>query len=106
MVGVGEQRERDSVLVGEPGLALLIKNADAEHRGLGRLERGQPLLKLARFLCAARRVVLWIEIEDDWAAFVIGEPVRLTILIVERERGRFLPWINQRHTSSNNTSTR
>src|SRR5262245_15193427 len=97
MIGVGQQRERDPVLVRELRLALLVEDADAEHTGLALLERRQLRLELARLLRAAWRVVLRVEVEDERPALVIRELVRAAVLVFEGEGGSFLAGIDQRH---------
>src|SRR5262245_10747985 len=104
MIGIGQQREGDSVLVRELGLALLVEDADAEHGRFSLLERGQLPLNLARLLGAARRVVLGIEVQNQRLALVVGELVRGAGLIFERERGGLLAGIDERHMTRNNTS--
>ena len=61
------------------------------------LSVGSLRLELARLLRAAGSVVLRIEVEDDRPAGVVGEPVCVALLVLECERRRFLPWIDQRH---------
>src|ERR1044072_1118092 len=98
MLGIGEQWKRDSVLGGELRLALLVEDADAEDDGLLLAARGQARFEVARFLRAAGRVVLRVEVEDDRLARIVRETMRFTGLIFERERGRLLTGIDQRHS--------
>src|SRR5205823_685137 len=66
--------------------------ADADHLGAGVLEVLVLVAEGARFLRAARRVVLRIEVEDDrLLAAVVAEPHRATAPVREREVGRRVP---------------
>src|SRR5437899_9950733 len=63
--------------------------AHADHLGAGVLEVLVLVAEGARFLRAARRVVLRIEVEDDrLLAAVVAEPHRATAPVREREVGR------------------
>src|SRR5437016_13158433 len=63
--------------------------ADADHFGAGVLKVLVLVAEGARFLRAARRVVLRIEVEDDrLLAAVVAEPHRATAPVREREVGR------------------
>src|SRR5262245_4053540 len=97
MVGISQQGERDSVLGGEFGLALLVQDAHAEDDGLLLAERWQRLLERARLLRAPRGVVLGIEVEDDRLAGIVREAMCLSVLVFQRERGSLLAGIDQRH---------
>ena len=88
--GVREQREGNPVLAGELRLALLVENADAKYRGLPPLIGGQTRLELARLLGAAWRVVLRVEVEHHVLSGVVRQPVRLAVLILQRERWSLL----------------
>ena len=65
VIRVGEQREREVVLGLELRVRGLLVGADAQHDGAGALERGPPVADVAGLPCAAGRVVLGIEVEDD-----------------------------------------
>ena len=68
MLGVGEQRERELVLVPELDVGGLVVGADPEDDGSALLELGVFVPDVARLLRAARRVVLRIEVENDRVA--------------------------------------
>jgi hypothetical protein len=97
MILVGEERERQVVLVGETLLAGLVEDAHAEHGSLAGLETGQPVSKRTRLLRAAGRVVLRIEVEHDRSAGVVGQPPDLALLIVQAESWRSLSGFDDRH---------
>ena len=62
---IGEQRERESMLVGKRAMRRRRIGADADH---GAVERAEFLVQVAKFLAlkgASGRVVLGIEIERD-----------------------------------------
>jgi hypothetical protein len=54
-------------------------------------------LKVARFLRAARRVVLRIEIEHHVRARIVGQSMLVAVLILERERRSLLARFDEWH---------
>ena len=79
-------------LVGELLVRLAAVGAHADHLGTGVLEVLVLIAEGARFLGAARRVVLRIEIEDDrLLAAVVAELDGLAGRIRKREVRRLLP---------------
>jgi len=65
MAGVGEQRERQRVLLAEAGVRGLVVGADPENDGASFPEEGVLVAQLTRLSRAARRGVFGIEVEDD-----------------------------------------
>src|SRR5688572_6434404 len=63
LFGVGEQRERKSILSGEAGMARFRVRAHADDLHALLTEAAQRIAKAARFARTSARVVLWIEIE-------------------------------------------
>jgi hypothetical protein len=97
VLGIGQERKRDVVLARELRLALLVEDADAEDRGLARFELREVGLKGAGLLRAPRRVVLWIEVENDRPAFKIRQRVYLARLILQCESRRLFSRLDERH---------
>jgi hypothetical protein len=97
VVGVGEQRELEPVLLGEPGLARGVEDRHAEHRRLGLAEFWEMVPEVARLLGTAGRVVLRIEVQDQWLPRVVLEAVNRARLILERERRGLVAGIGGRH---------
>ena len=60
------------------------------------LNVGRLRLEVARLLRAAGRVVLRIEVEDDGPAGVVGQAMRVAVLILQREGRRFLSRFDER----------
>ena len=73
VIGVGEQRERQVVLLLELDVRALVVRADAEHDCAARLELAPGIADPAGLSRAAGRVVLRIEVEDDRLAAEIGQ---------------------------------
>ena len=73
VVGVGEQRERQLVLLLELDVRALVVRADAEHDRAGALELAPRVADPAGLGCAAGRVVLGIEVEDDRLPAQLGQ---------------------------------
>jgi hypothetical protein len=97
---VGQQREGQLILVGEALFARFVEDADAEHRRLAGREPGKAVAKTARFPGAAGSVVLWIKVENDGSARIVGQPSSLSILIRQRERRCCGARLDQRHDAS------
>src|SRR5688500_14514435 len=92
VVRVREQREREAVLGGELRLALLVEDADAEDHRLAAFVGRQLRLEVTRLLGAAWGVILRIEIENDRPSEVVGQLMRVAVLVLQRKRGRLLAW--------------
>ena len=65
MVGIGEQRERERVLLLELDVRGFVIGADPEHDGAALAEVGVDVADPAGLRRAAGGVVLRIEVEDD-----------------------------------------
>ena len=88
------------MLPGEARLARLVQNADAEDDSLARFELRQQIAERARFLRAPRRVVLRVEIQNERPSRIVCEAVGRSVLILQRECGRLLPRLDERHCAS------
>src|SRR5437899_3915697 len=89
---VGKQDERQPVLGGELLVRRLGVGADPDHLGAGVLKVRVLVAEGARFLRAARRVVLRVEVEDDrLPAAVVAQPNGAAARVREREVGRRVP---------------
>src|SRR5687768_2105867 len=93
------------MLGGELRLALLVENADAEDHRLAAFVGRQLRLEVARLLRAARCIVLWIEVENDRPSEIVGQLMRVAVLVLQRERGRPFSWIDQWHSISSQLPT-
>ena len=71
VVGVGQQRELEAVLVAEALVALGIVGRDADDRHAGGLEGGQVVVELARLTGAARGIVRGIEVDEYLGALEV-----------------------------------
>src|SRR5688500_15714535 len=94
---IREQWKIHVVFARELRFAFLVENTDAEYSGLALLELRQAIAEVTRLLGAARRVVFWIEVNDYRLTGVLGELVRRSRLIIEREDGCFLPGVDEWH---------
>src|SRR5439155_17571780 len=92
VVRIGEQREREVVLLLELGVRALVVGRDAEHNGARALELAVRVADAARLRRAAGGVVLGIEIENDRLAAEIREPDPLATVAREIEVRRWLPF--------------
>src|SRR5207253_8801392 len=89
---VSEQDERQVVLRGEFLVRRRGVGADADHLGARVLKVLVLVAEGARFLRAARRVVLRVEVEDDrLPAAVVAQPHGAVARVREREVGRRVP---------------
>ena len=88
MVGVGEDRERQAVLLRELLVRLDVVDADAEDRRAGVAEREDVVAELAGLGRAARRLILGIEVQRDPLAAIILQLVPLAVLVLQLEVGR------------------
>ena len=86
LVRVGEEREGQRELVGELAVRLLVVDRDAEDRDLAALQLRPRVAEGAGLLRAAGRVVLRIEVQDDFLALEVGELDGLPVLVLRRER--------------------
>jgi hypothetical protein len=91
MADVGEEREREPVLLLELHVRPLVVGTDAEHDRAGALELAPRVADPARLGGAAGRVVLGIEVEDDRLAAQVGQPNRLARVARQLEIRRRLP---------------
>ena len=96
MVGVGEEREVEHVVVGERAQPLDGVAGDAEHDRVGGLVVGRVVTNAAGLGGAARRVGLGIEVDDDGAAAQLRQRDRLAVLVGEGEVGCGLAWLDHR----------
>src|SRR6266511_261830 len=88
VVGVGQQREAQPVLVAEALVALGVVGRDADHRDAGGLEGGQVVVELAGFSSAAGGIVGGVEVDEHLAALEILQRHRGAVLVGKGERGR------------------
>src|SRR2546426_8734129 len=87
-IGVGEQRERQPVLLRELRVRLARIRRDAEHHDARLLQILPEVAEPARLLGAAGRVVLGIEVDDDVLALEVGERDGLAARILQGELRR------------------
>jgi hypothetical protein len=73
VIFVGDERERQVVLLLELGVRLRRVGADAEYDRVESLEPREGVPEGTRFDRSARGVVFRIEEEDDVVALVVGE---------------------------------
>lgn len=85
--GVREHRERQAVLFCKGFLGVDLIDTDAEHYGVGPTERKDVIAQLASLGGASWRVVLWIKIEHDPLATVVGQRAPRSCLILQAECG-------------------
>src|SRR5437870_13573467 len=71
-------------------MGLGIVHADAQHDGVGLLDRSQGVTKAARFLGTPRCVVLGVEVEHYLFAFEALETDRLAVLVGQGEVRRLV----------------
>src|SRR6266576_1116157 len=90
VVGVGEQRELQPVLVGELQLLLDRVGADADHGGLQLLQLWERVLQVARLLRAPRGVGLRVEVHDDALPLEARQAHELAVLVLQRECRRLV----------------
>src|SRR6478736_7639139 len=86
-VGVGEQREREVVLLGELQVGVDGVRADPDDLRAGLGEVLEAVAEGARFLRAAGRVVLRVEVHDDPPALLVGEGDGRAMLVRKGEVG-------------------
>ena len=86
--GIRQQNERQIVLFGEFHMGFDAVLADADDRYVPFLEFFVVFREADGLSCATGRVVLWIEIDDDFAAFEIRQGDGLPVFVLQREIGR------------------
>src|SRR4029079_5309599 len=101
VAGIGQEREREAVLLPEPRVRLLAVGADPEHQG-ARFPEGVPgVADPTCLLRAAGRVVALVEVQDDLLPARVGEPHRVAFLgrqlevgcgLALLDHGGSLPW--------------
>src|SRR5205809_6197188 len=82
---VGDEVERESILLAEGPMGGFVLDADAEDHGPDVSECVRVLAEGAGFAGAAERVVLRVEEEDDVLAPQVPEPDGHTVLVVPFE---------------------
>ena len=94
VLGVGEEREREAVLLLELAVRSLRVGADAENRRAALLKLAVDVPQAAGLLRTARRVVAGVEIEDHRAASQGGKAHALAAVARELEVRRLLPLLD------------
>ena len=84
---VGQQREREPVLVGELAQVLDRVGRDAQHDRVGGLVVGRVVARAARLGGAPRGVRLGVEVDEPPLAVEVGQADVVAVLVVEREVG-------------------
>src|SRR5690606_2490231 len=97
-VAIDQQREVQRVLLGERLMALTVVCRYSVHHGAKVLKPRQRVAEAARFLGAARRIVLRIEVHDSPRTAAVLQPPQHPCLILQRETRRFLTDVQ--HASS------
>src|SRR5262245_20109347 len=97
---IRQQREVQLVLHRKLCLARRVEYAHADDRCLDLREVRQRVAEITRLRRTSRRVVLRVEVEHHRPARVVLQAVRLSFLILQRERRRFLPLVDERHDPS------
>ena len=82
---IGDEIERESILLAEGPMRGFVLDADAEDDGPRLSERVRVLAEGASLAGATKRVVLGVEEEDDVLAPQVAEPDGHTVLVVPFE---------------------
>ena len=95
-VGVGEQRDVETLLLAERGQLVGVVGRDGEHGVSRRVERLALGGEVARLAGAPRCHRGGIEVDDDLPAAQVGERDLLAVVVEEREVGRLITWLQSR----------
>ena len=91
VVGIGEQREPESVLLGELELLRRLVRADPDDGSAA--DVAEDVVEPARLLRAARRVGLRVEVDEHLAPAQRAQRHLLVVLVGEVEVGCAIPWL-------------
>jgi hypothetical protein len=94
VVGIGEEGEREAVLLPELDVGGLRVGADSEDGRAALLDLAVDVPQATCLRGTARSVVLGIEVEDDGAAAEIGQAHALAAVAGELEVGRLLSFLD------------
>ena len=91
LVLIGKQWERKLVLRDELFVGIDRIETDAKNLGVGGLKLFPEIPKIARFFCATRRIILWIEIKNE--AFLSFKILKAYIAPVTRGKRKFRSFV-------------